>query len=199
MKITVVYLALLIPIFVACKQNKTNTSAAIETQSDKEKIDSFFPVTSFLKGQLAILDSLPVTPLRTIVVNDKTDSAWVKREELHSLLQPFFFTEIKETNLTDLFRETSFKDQSLNAITFTYDPKKRLPDSLLLTHWDVYINPEPGTINKIYMVKKGVENNKNYIQQLTWETDKWAKIVTIFTDEKEKPLSIKEDKISWSF
>ena len=49
-------------------------------------------------------------------------------------------------------------DQTINAVTFSYDPKTRLPDSIKLNHWDIYIDPQKNTVQRIYMVKEELIN-----------------------------------------
>lgn len=181
----------------SCGQKKDNTTVAAQTATLTNKTDSFFSVTSYLKGQLRIIDSLPVSPLHAVTINHKTDSFWIKREALRPLLQFFLTPEITETNLTAYFKESSFNDLSLNAFTFTYDPIGSLPDSMQLQHWDIYIDPDKGTVTKIYIVKTDKKNNLTY--QLTWQSDKWAKIVTILHQSSGADMVIKEENFVWSF
>jgi hypothetical protein len=178
---------------MSCNNNKN--SSAIQAKESEDL--NFFPVTSFLKGQMAELDSMQVTSLHTITVNAKIDSVWLKKEEIKPLLQDFFFQEINPTNLTRFFKVTKFNDQSINAITFTYDPIKVLPDSITFRHWDIYINPETGKITKVYIVKLQNENGNSYTKQLTWQTDKWAKIITFLNKPDGNMELIKEGKVIW--
>ncbi len=194
------FVAMLGIIITGCNSSSNKAlPAATQVEIEEVKKDSFFPVTSFIKGQLLLLDSLQVTPLHTITINNKVDSIWIKKDELPSLLSSFTLPVIKETNLINYFKETSFKDQTLNAITFTYDPIKALPDSIPLRHWDVYINPETGKVTTVYLVKQFKENEKIITQQFTWKTDKWAMIVTLTNKPDGSTLVLKEDKFIWDF
>ena len=96
---------------------------AEQTTSISDSTVNFFPVTSFLKGQLIALDSLPITVLRIVTIKGKSDSFWIKKETVPPLLEDFFTQEINTTNLTRFFKESKFNDQGLDAITFTYEPK----------------------------------------------------------------------------
>ena len=188
-------------IAIGCN-NIHNDAATAITRVDaasQNKKDSFFPVTSFIKGQLLLLDSLPITPLHTIIVNNKTDSIWIKRNELALLLKDFLSPEIKETNLTNYFKETSFNDQTIDAITFTYDPLPTLPDSFSLRHWDIYIVPESGKISKIYLVKQAKEREGIITRQLTWKTNKWASITTLINKPDGITTILKAEKFTWNF
>ncbi len=185
-----------------CTAHDNSTSVASETDTTTTvaiKNDSFFPVTAFLKGQMVLLDSIEVTPLHTIKVNHKTDSIWLKKGDLVPLLTDFLSPEIKETNLIHYFKETSFEDQTLNAITMTYEPSTTIPDSISLRHWDIYINPETGNIVKVYIVKQFKKSNGIITQQLTWKANKWAMITTLFSKPGDSTEILKEDKFIWNF
>ena len=95
-----------------------------------------------------------------------------------------------------MFTEKSFLDQTINAVTFTYDATISLPDSMLLKHWDVYIDPQSNNVKRIYLVK---EISKSKTLQLTWVSNKWCKITSIITDENGVSKIEKEEKLIWDF
>ena len=189
--------AISLAFIISCNNHNKENPEVNDVKENKS--DSFFPVTSFIKGQIIILDSLPVTPLQITIINNKSDSVWIKKSDIKPLLIPFLTPEITATNLTNYFKETVFNDQTLNAITFTYDAKKSLPDSILIKHWDVYVNPETGSVDKVYIVKKLTENNQIITQQLTWQNNKSAKIVTILINPDGSSKLIKEVVFLWKF
>jgi len=196
-------LAIIVVVLKGCTSHNTATTS-VPSQRDSTianeiKKDSFFPVTSFIRGQMILLDSLPVTPLHTVTINHKTDSFWLKKAELMPLLADFISPEIKETNLINYFKETSFNDLTLNAVTMTYDPVTVLPDSLALRHWDIYINPESGNVAKVYIVKQLKRKEGLITQQLTWKTNKWAQITTLLNKPNDSTQLLKEEKFIWNF
>jgi len=192
-------IAVLFALF-SCNSKTEEPSSVTETKprTDSAKV-TFFPVTSFLKGQLLVLDSLPVTVLQVKTVGKKTDSTWLKKDRIRAILQPFISQEITADNLTSFFKQTKFNDQTVEAITFTYDPVAVLPDSITIRHWDVYIQPETGRVKKVYLLKQVNKNDNKYTQQLTWETDKWAKIVTILNKPDGSSEIESETKLIWDF
>ena len=187
-------------IFFSCNNKTEQANAVAETKSETNSTKvTFFPVTSFLKGQLLVLDSLPVTVLQIKTVGKKTDSNWLKKENIRPLLEPFISQEIGTDNLTAFFKQTKFNDQTVDAITFTYEPITALPDSITIRHWDVYIQPETGKVKTVYLLKKADRDNKKYTQQLTWQTDRWAKIVTILDKPDGSSEVENEMKLVWNF
>jgi hypothetical protein len=187
---------------IGCNNTNNDTINKEVKECNKDSTNNakgFFPVTSFLKGQLIILDSLPITLMYTVTSNKKTDTNWLKKEQVRPLLEPFIADEITATNLITFFKETKFKDETINAITYTYSPLKPLPDSLAIQHWDMYINPETGSVQKIYLVKEKAIEDEVIITQLIWQTNKWAKITTLKKKANGETSIVKEEKIIWSF
>jgi hypothetical protein len=164
-----------------------------DTTAEKQK---FFPVTAYLKGEIFNIKQSGINPLKYTTINNHTDSVWLKVEALDSALKEFLQPEIDSTNLIMLFTEKSFMDQSINAITLTYEPSAVLPDSMQLKRWDIYIDPKSNNVKRIYMVK---EPDKTKTLQLTWVSNQWCKIVSILTDEKGVSKIEKEEKFILDF
>lgn len=181
--------------FNACHSKPTPQPVNNQTSVDSTNI---FPVTSFLKAQLRQLDTMPITPLLLTTREGQTDSAWLKRSDLREMALPFLSPEIDSIHMHSLFKESSFLDQTINEYTFSYDPAKKLPDSIHLTHWDVYMNPQTNTIERIYMVKERDSANQNITTQLMWLVNKSYSIRTINQIAGKQPV-IKEEKMIWNF
>lgn len=174
---------------------KKAAPAAAEKDTIAEK-QKFFPVTAYLKGDIYNIKKNGINPLKYIIINNHTDSVWLKVEELDTALQQFLHPEIDSANLIELFTEKSFLDQSVNAITLTYEPSGILPDSMQLKRWDIYIDPKSNNVKRIYMVK---EPDTNKTLQLTWVNGKWCKIVTIVTNKNGESKIEKEEKFILDF
>lgn len=185
---------LIITCLVACnqadKETKNNTVVADTAQQ------KFFPVTSFIKGEVFEIKRSGINPLQYTTQNNHTDSVWVKIENLDSAVNEFLHPVIDSANLTDLYTEKSFLDQSINAITLTYEAKALLPDTMKLRHWDVYIDPETQKVKRVYLVK---EMNGGKMLQLTWLSNQWCKITSIITNKNGISKVDKETKIIWAF
>ena len=187
---------LLLILFPGCSEQKSQSNQ--QTSKDSVKQQTFFPVTEYIRGQLSEIDSLPVTPLKIVNHNGRQDSIWMKKEDIRLFAAPFLHPEIDTSNLKHLFIEKSFLDQTINAFTFSYDPAGKLPDTLELKRWDVYIDPKKNTIKRIYIIKETRNNGTLHMLQLTWKSDQWCKITAI-TELPGKPPDIKEQIMKWDF
>lgn len=180
--------------FIGGCHSKDVKQSAQTINADEQQ--SFFPVTDFLLGQLKEIDSLPITPLKITISNRKQDSVWLKKKDIRDFSIPFLHPLIDSASMQNLFSEKSFMDQTINAITLSYDPKIKVPDSIKLTHWDVYIDPQKNTVQRIYLVKEETINGINTITQLTWKVNKWCSIRTI-QQQIKLPPEIKEEIMKW--
>jgi hypothetical protein len=196
MKILVPVISMAV-ILLSCNNSEDTAPVVTPTVKDTAAKQGFFPVTSFLQGEIYTLKADGINPKKYTTINDHTDSAWLKVEEFDAAFYEFLHPVIDTANLATLFTEKSFMDQTINAFTFTYDPTTPpLPDSMQLQHWDVYIDPDNEKVKRIYMVKH-IGNNK--ILQLTWVSKKWCKLTSIVTDNAGVSKIEKEEKIFWDF
>lgn len=188
----------IIMILSGCKDNKPteNESATVTTGTTiRDTASNFFPVTSFLKGEILDIKSSGLTLLRTITIKDKTDTSWVKIPDLDHAFAEFLSPSIDTANLKNIFTENKFLDQTLNAFTFSYDPLNERADTFAFKRWDVYVDPDNGKVTRIYLVKRLAADRE---LQLTWQSGKWYKIVTL-QNVSGKIIAEKEEKISRSY
>lgn len=169
-----------------------NIESGVTAESES---NSFFPVTSFIRGQLAQIKNNGINPMKVTTGLNKNDTTWLQTENFNEHFDAFLHPVIDTANLLPFFTETKFEDQTLGTFTFMYTPSRPLPDSISLQNWAVYISPETNRVTRVYIVKTTGKN----MQQLTWETDKYCKIVLIETGKDGKQYVAKEENIYWKF
>ncbi len=190
----------LVSFLAACNNNSSTNTTPKESVPPTisplgDSATNFFPVTSYLKGELLAIKNGGVTPVRKITKAGKTDSSWIKMEELETVFAAFLSPVIDTTNLKSTFEQKIFKDETINAFTFTYDPKNAQTNMFAFTHWDVYVDPESNKVTRIYLLKK---ESADKVLQLTWKSGKNCKILTLKNVDGNTTVE-KEENISWSF
>jgi len=179
----------------ACSDSPgSQATSEVKINTDSIRKQHFFPVTSYIKGQIFEVKNKGVNPLRYTTIKDHTDSAWMKLDDFEQAVSEFLSPVIDSNNLVMLFSEKNFLDQTIASYTFTYEPIGSLPDTMRLLRWDVYIDPETNKVSRVYLVKK---TGDSQILQLTWQGDKYCKLVTIRTDASGNSFIEKEEKITW--
>ncbi|MFT3908828.1 MAG: hypothetical protein QM737_05340 [Ferruginibacter sp.] len=197
MKIFNIILYGLLMFFISCKSKETSNNQqkkVADSSSQKTEAPSFFPLTNYIKGQIYEIRNGGINPFKIVTTPGHKDSGWLKMESLDTEVADFLSPEIDSTNLISRFTETKFIDQTLDALTLSYDPIKTLPDTDSLRMWNVYIDPNSGRVKNIYILKK-LPGNKT--QQLTWLAGKSCNIKTIVEDASGKPSIEKEITIKW--
>ena len=194
MKLSFFSFSLCILLF-ACTSQEKKVQIVPEKPGSTMSSD-FFPVTSYITGQLVEMRNTGINPLKITTVGNHSDSVWLKVEELESAFADFLSPTIDSTAMCRFFKENKFLDQTLDSYTFTYEPITELPDSLRIRRWDVYINPKNNTVKRIYIEKLNKLNNQ---LQLTWQSNEWCKIVTLSADKSGKESVEKEELIKWKF
>lgn len=164
-------------------------------ESSPEQTQGFFPVTNYLRGQIAQIKSKGVNPLKIDSAKGKVDSVWLRIEELDAAFKEFLEPEIDSSSLSHFFQEDKFLDQTLGTYTFTYTPLPSLPADQPLKRWDVYVSQETNTVKSIYMVKQ--YDTKEL--QLTWVSNSGCKTVSIATDKSGRQFVAYEQVIKWNF
>ncbi len=183
---TVVFSLLLI----SCNNHKENSP-----KREKEEV-TFFPVSSYLGGQILEIKEKGLSPEKIITINGKSDSSFLKLSELDSVMHDFTHPFIDSATVSKYYSSKKFFDQTLNYITLTYEANQNLPKEIPWLNWNVYINPETEKVETIYLVKK---TNQNQITQLTWKSSKkYCKILTLNSNDSnaEKPIEI---TIKWEY
>jgi hypothetical protein len=156
-----------------------------------QKEDNFFPVTEYFLGQMAGIRADGINPIKRIGV----DSSWVKVEDLEKEMSEFLHPVIDSVNMKTLFKESKFLDQTIDAYTFTYDPRSTLPDSMNLKNWTVYVDPKKFSVRRIYMVKERGDS----LIQLTWQSDKWCKILVFQNNDSGNLSLLEQTEYNWSY
>lgn len=176
--------------------NDGEISPLPQIEQKEEVKQGFFPVNDFLRGEIAGLRTQGINPIVYTITGDKKDSAWLKSENFETRFAPFLVPAIDSSTLSGMFKETSFLDQTINAVTFSYDPKSVVPDSLSIKRWDVYIDPDTEKVRRIYILKKLASG---HIQQLTWQVNHGAKIVELDPAKTGNSAIVSETEIKWDY
>jgi hypothetical protein len=160
----------------------------------KEKAN-FIDVASYLKGQLAYLDTVPFAILKTSLKDTVyTDSVFITKEQLRSVVDAYLLPQLEKEAFENSFEESSFMDAGINTITLTYNA---LDKSLPLQRVDVYVNPETQQIKRLYLVRQQQIKDTSVSQQLLWNHNSSCTVITTLQTGREQE-KITTEKITWN-
>ena len=185
-------------LFISCGTHRQDPASPSQNANAREEDVTLFPITQYFLGQLRELDSLPVTPLLISETEGKKDSSWLRKGQLRQHAAPFLHPVIDSGEAAEYFSKSSFMDQTINSVTFSYDVIKSLPGGENLKQCIVYVDPDKNNVQRIYMTKRSPIPQGTLDSQLTWEAGKYFTIRTIH-EIPGKPNVISEKIVKWDF
>lgn len=188
MKISLIVFAATVLSVTSCNSNNQDESAELTNNQAADSSTAnqvFFPVYSYLKSEIAYVDSLPVGILKYHTAGRKTDSTYIKAEEFHRLADEFLSPELDESSFKKNFVESSFFDRSTNKSTFFYKARdtglavQRV--DVVTTKGDVY-----DEVTSLYMETKRKEGERILNKRLFWKPKRNFQIININADASPK-------------
>lgn len=190
MKKYICFFSALFLLSFACKQKKSNSG-----QNQKE---SFFPVLSFLKSQVAHVDT-SLYPIKKIVFTDSihSDTIFVPREQFRSLAKDFLdIPDLTDKKYKTRYTEEKLFDETLNRVIISYKPQN--PDKEELQKQEVLIAPGSSgdKVNSI-IIDRVINNKDSFLQKsMLWQVDKSFQVTTT-AQKPGQPEITTIMKITW--
>ena len=185
------YVVLILSLY-ACHNSDKVSPSHVNPSEEKEV---FFPVTEFINGQIAEIKEKGVTPVRYLIKGKQKDSSWLNMHDLKNQFSDFLIPEIDSVKLASSYTARRFYDQTLNEITLMYEANQPFSKNIKWLSWNVYINPETGKVDRIYLLKRISENQTS---QLTWIPYKNSKAVNVF-DNGDTAYIENEVNTKWEY
>ncbi len=175
----------------ACKQKKSS-------DSNEEQKEDFFPVLSFIKSQVAQVDT-SLYSIKKIISTDSvhSDTIFIPREEFRGLARDFLdIPDLSEKKYKPRFIEEKLFDQTLNRVIITYTPQN--PDKEEIQHQEVLITPQPsGDKVKSIIIEWVVSNKDGFLQKkMLWQVDRSFQVTTT-SQKPAQPEITTVLKVSW--
>jgi HD superfamily phosphohydrolase len=191
MKKSVCFFSVILLLALACKQKKSFNN----NQNQKE---SFFPVLSFIKSQVAHIDT-SLYPIKKIIFTDSTysDTVFVPREEFLSLAKDFLeIPDLTDKKYEGRYTEEKLFDETLNRIIISYKPQN--PDKEELQKQEILIAHDPSgdKVNSI-IIDRVISNKDSFLQKsMLWQVDKSFQVTTT-AQKPGQPEITTIMKITW--
>ncbi|HRO68861.1 MAG TPA: hypothetical protein PK951_00735 [Chitinophagaceae bacterium] len=179
-------IACLLILVVSCKQKQT------------EQKEDFFPVLSFLKSQVADIDT-SLYSIRKYVIIDSldTDTIYVPREKFREIATDFLtIPDLSEPKYKDRYQEEKMFDETLNSVLLTYTPLD--PDKEQVQRQEVLIKPDPSgdKITNI-IINLSVDTKDSSIhKRMLWKVDQGFQVITT-RQLAGQPETITTEKVIW--
>ena len=167
-----------------------------KTKEDKEP---FFPVLSYIKSQVADIDtSLYSIRKLTVIDNLKTDTIYLHRENFRDEAKDFLaIPDISSPSYRKRYTEEKLFDETLNRVLLTYTPLN--PDKEEIQRQEVLIKPDPSGDKVTNIIINSVINTRDSSVQknLLWKVGESFQ-ATITKQLAGQPEKISIVKVIWN-
>lgn len=180
---------ILVFLMIACKSKK----------KEKPESERFFPVLSFIKSQVAHVDT-GLYSIRKIVPVDSTrsDTIYFPREQFRQLASEFLsIPDLADPKFEDRFLEVKQFDETMKRVIITYTPVN--PEKEEITRQEVLILPDP-TGDKVtsIIIDYSVSNRDSSVQKrMLWQVDKSFQVAAT-RQLAGKPETNSVYKVTWN-
>ena len=183
--------ASIITLLTACGNQK----AAEEEVAD----GAFFPVVSYLKGQVAHIDSSLYTLIQVTKWDNRNDTVYIERKDFKAVAEPFTsLPDITNGKLKGKYRESRLYDETLDRFIITYTPREH-DEELEILRQDVVITPNTGDgdkVESIYIERQQTRGDSTVQQKMSWEVATGFTIRSIIQKEAA-PERLQNTGVTW--
>ncbi|MBS1620081.1 MAG: hypothetical protein JST10_07125 [Bacteroidetes bacterium] len=149
--------------------------------SKKKEHEEFFPVLSFIKSQVAKVDT-SFYPIIKITWTDSvhTDTQYVKREEFRQLSKDFLeIPDLTEKKYQSIYTEEKFFDKGLNRMIFTCKPGTN--DTEIIQRQETQIAPDPSgdKVKSFYIDLNRTSKDSSVEKKMLWKVDESFQVATL--------------------
>lgn len=174
--------------------------SACKSGKEKSKKEDFFPVLSFIKSQVADIDtSLYMIRQVNIIDSVTADTSFIKREDVRGLAADFLeMPDLFEQKYKERYNETKLQDETLQRVIFSYKPID--PDKEDIQLQEVVVSPNAATGDKVHniIVNRAVVNKDSTVEKrMLWQVDQSFQVTTI-TQKAGQPEVTRTIKVIWN-
>lgn len=191
MKKQILFLTTIVLLLSACGNEK---AAEADTADG-----AYFPVVSYLKGQVAFIDSSLYTLIQVNKTGSGADTVYLRPEDFKSVSKPFTsLPDITNGKLKEKYTESRLYDETLDRFIITYTPKD-LDEELEILRQDVVITPNTGDgdkVESIYIERQQSGGDSTVQQKMSWEVAKGFTIRSIIQKEAA-PEKLQNTEVLW--
>ena len=158
---------------------------------------SFFPVVSFIKSQVAHVDTSLYKIIKIVKKDSAADTTYLKREEFREAAKDFLtIPDITTDDLKDEYTETKLFVQDLDQVALNYMPKEPNKE---ITRQEVMIkaNSDGDKVQSIFINQIINNRNGSVHKILFWEVDKQFRVITL-TQLPDKPETKETIEVKWN-
>jgi hypothetical protein len=169
-------------------------------EKEKPETEAFFPVLSFIKSQVAHIDT-SLYSIKKIVYIDSlhSDTSFIHRENFRALAKEFLeLPDLSEKKYKKRYKEESNFDETMGRVILSYTALN--PGKEDIQSEQVLIKPDAGMGDKItsIIINKATSTRDGYFgQNMLWQADQYFQVTTT-VQKPGQPEIFTITKVTWN-
>ena len=157
----------------------------------------FFPVISFIKSQVAHVDTSLYSIIRLDIVDSlRSDTSYIPREQFRNLTKDFLeLPDLTESTYQDLYTEDTVVDEAIGQLVFVYRPVD--PEKVYIKRQQVVISSMGDRVKSFFIETDKTNKDSSVQKKMLWSVDRSFQVVT--TSQKiGEPEKTSIMKVIWN-
>jgi len=167
------------------------------TGKKESKTEGIISVTSIFKGQVNHIDTSLYQIIKYETLEGKTDTVFLKREEVRALAADFLsLPDITKNNYAENYTEERILDRSQNSLSIistAKNEKLEIQKQIIIVPLD---ETSTGKVQSVYIDRWLQAKDSIIEQKLFWQIDKYFQVGNIILTG-DQPEKMKIMKVSW--
>ncbi len=148
----------------ACK----NKSTAADPRITKADTTRFYPIASFIRGQLNLFESTKAIYVCVTIAGEKKDSVVINKQEAYKLAKAFIDADISDSLHKINYKESVFHDAGTGSYNINYTAFN-LTDTV--QNIDILMDEQTSLIKRLFIRKQYLQEDARIIEQLNWKAN----------------------------
>ncbi|MEO8406092.1 MAG: hypothetical protein ABI480_15900 [Chitinophagaceae bacterium] len=174
------------------------TSCKSKTK-EKPAGDKFMPVLSFIKDQVAHVDTSVYSIMKISYLDSgRADTSYIKREDFKTAAADFLsIPDISESDYGDRYKEDKQFDETLDRVIITYLPVN--PDKETIQREEILIRTTPPNDKITNIIINTVVSTKDSLieKKMLWKMDESFQVATS-RQKVGEPETVSTYKVAWN-
>lgn len=156
----------------ACDNHEQPVDFSANDSASKQPL---YPFPQYLADELAYIDTMPLAIARIVKLNGATiDSGWIDKSHFKQAISFFTSIDPNKSALRPYYKETSFNDLSIDALTFSITATD---SSLPLQQADILLNPSNQKVKSLMLQLQQSHEDSTVISRILWQHHQKCQVV----------------------
>jgi len=167
------------------------SSIFLSCNNKQQSKQQFYPISYFIKHEIAVIDSFRLPIKRYYHDINKSDSSIISTTELRSIVNELLLNSLSSEGALNNYEETAINDMNLNFVTLSYTTTEKNISKI-----ELHIDPINEKVKSLYAEKTDSQQDSVITKKILWTSGSQLLINTI--SNVNNHLLTTTERYNWS-